>query len=274
MRLVRRDAQKKINLPVLTRPEHLNWPQSPLKLVDRYKTIRIIGKGQYGTVLLVKDRSTKAKLAVKRYLAKKKEELSVEQELLVFLKIQHSEPQHHPNVVRYISSFCARPNCMDDDNRCLVIEYVKGCSLQDLLESLRIPLLARKARNRILKSAARGLSFLHSKGVAHRDIKPANIVLRKTKRKDVFDAVLVDLGLACFEGLHVGAHAEEQLLAGTIDYMSPEARRPSTRLTMRVWMQSDLYALGIVGRQVNADSAKYTPLLHKSSKKRTLEHLL
>lgn len=162
---------------------------------------------------------------------------------------------------------------MAEDDRFLVIEQVKSKSLKELLDGLRIPLLARRSRNSILQRSARRLAFLHAKRVAHATSSLQTFFLRK-KRKNVFDAVLVDLGLVCFKGLNLSAQPEEFLLGCTIDHMSLEDKCASTRLTIRVWMQSNIYALGIFGRQVNADLAMYEPLLDKNSGKRTLVLLL
>jgi predicted ATPase/predicted Ser/Thr protein kinase len=114
----------------------------------------------------------------------------------------------HPNIVRMIAAL------EDEGRHYLVMEYVAGGSLQDLLEttrSLPIP--------RVLEMAldlADALTRAHRLGIIHRDLKPANVLLAGdgTPR-------LTDFGIA-----HVAESprlTQTGILMGTVDYLSPEA---------------------------------------------------
>jgi predicted ATPase/predicted Ser/Thr protein kinase len=115
---------------------------------------------------------------------------------------------NHPNIVRMIAAV------EEKGRHYLVMEYVAGGSLHDLLEaqgSLPIP--------RVLEIAldlADALTRAHRLGIIHRDLKPANVLLAEdgTPR-------LTDFGIArVSEGPRL---TETGILVGTPDFLSPEA---------------------------------------------------
>ena len=73
---------------------------------------------------------------------------------------------NHRNVVRCTTRW------RTDDQLWLVMEYIPGRSLADLLE--QGPLSPEDAV-RIGAQVAEGLAAAHERGLAHRDVKPANI---------------------------------------------------------------------------------------------------
>ncbi len=127
----------------------------------------------------------------------------------------------HPNIV---TAYDAGEH---EGSPFLVMELVEG---RDLFQHVQEqgPLPVKKAVNCILQ-AARGLEYAHGKGIIHRDIKPANLLL------GVDDTVrILDMGLASFRP------AEDEALAGTVDYLAPE----QTGETRRADQRSDIYSLG------------------------------
>ncbi len=117
----------------------------------------------------------------------------------------------HPNIVRMVAAV------EDGGRHYLVMEYVAGGSLQDLLEATRpdrsLPIL------RVLEIAlelADALTRAHHLGIIHRDLKPANVLLAEdgTPR-------LTDFGIArVSEGPRL---TQPGVLVGTPDFLSPEA---------------------------------------------------
>ena len=94
----------------------------------------------------------------------------------------------------------------------LVVEYMDGGSLQDIVETGGCnsePVLANIAC-RVLH----GLSFLHKNRQIHRDIKPANLLINHHGNVKVSDfGIVKDMG----EG-----EAAAETFTGTFTYMSPE----------------------------------------------------
>ncbi len=133
----------------------------------------------------------------------------------------------HPHIVATIDAGVAsgRPY--------LVMEYVRGLTLQELLEQRGT--CDERTALRIILDIAGALRFMHQRGLTHRDIKPANII-----RTPEGVVKLVDLGLARPLGDETWAVAEAGMAVGTPEYMSPEQTRGQSDLDIR----SDLYSLG------------------------------
>jgi serine/threonine protein kinase len=114
------------------------------------------------------------------------------------------------------------------DEACLVVEYVPGRSLAEVLREG--PLDPERAIG-IASQLAEGVAAVHACGLVHRDIKPANVILHEdgTPR-------LIDFGLAAPLG---GRRLQGP--SGSPPYMAPEqAKREWDRIDFR----TDVYGLG------------------------------
>jgi serine/threonine-protein kinase len=60
----------------------------------------------------------------------------------------------------------------------LVLEYVSGGSLADLLRGSPLP---PKAAARLVETLAEAIHYAHQQGVIHRDLKPANVLLQRSE---------------------------------------------------------------------------------------------
>jgi WD40 repeat protein/tRNA A-37 threonylcarbamoyl transferase component Bud32 len=137
----------------------------------------------------------------------------------------------HPNIVR------AYDIDQDDKMHFLVMEYVDGDSLQELVEK-EGPLDVGRACNYAYQTAL-GLQHAHENGLIHRDVKPANMLVDRQGAIKI-----LDLGLARFffdfrDNL-TKEHQSETIL-GTADYLSPEQALDSHEVDIR----SDIYSLGL-----------------------------
>jgi tRNA A-37 threonylcarbamoyl transferase component Bud32 len=113
---------------------------------------------------------------------------------------------------------------------CLVMEYIRGCNLeQDAGAVPRDP----TASAALVARVARALAASHRRGVLHRDIKPRNILIDQDGNPR-----LIDFGLARLEDAW-RTPPEGGGLAGTVGYMPPEQARGEPPAP-----QSDLFALG------------------------------
>lgn len=104
----------------------------------------------------------------------------------------------------------------------------------------------------VMRSLARSLTALHSKGVIHTDIKPANILLSAETCRKIH---LIDFGMAQKIG------PELQAIWGTWRYLHPALKRPGTddhssawftRILARGGPYIDIYAMGVVALEVFA----------------------
>ena len=147
---------------------------------NRYMTK--IGAGGYGTVYMYKTKPTGFKIAVKRvdlgfrnYKLKKQVD-ALKQEIKVLRTLKHR------HIVRYYKML------LDDNSVSLLMEYVKGGSIYDLISK-------QGALNEIeisgyCQQILQGLAYLHEKKIVHRDVKCANILLDNSICK------LADFGLS------------------------------------------------------------------------------
>lgn len=141
----------------------------------------------------------------------------------------------------------------------ILMEYVDGLTLRQLLNSAHGPMPAREALE-IVPQICDALQYAHDRGIVHRDIKPENILLDKQGRVKV-----ADFGLARITAPHVAnepapttapspppplspadANAHLTKIMGTPAYMAPE----QTATPGTVDHRADIYALGVVFYQI------------------------
>jgi serine/threonine-protein kinase len=141
----------------------------------------------------------------------------------------------HPAVVRVIDYGEAGVGA------CLVMEYVEGENLYDVLqEGAMAPLRAL----RLLYQLAEGLAAIHDKGIIHRDLKPENVLLTKGLRGE--QARLLDFGIARLVEPDTASNLSQVgLVVGTPEYLSPEQA-----VGAPVDTRSDLYSFGVLAYRV------------------------
>lgn len=113
----------------------------------------------------------------------------------------------------------------------IVMEYVEGKSLADLLENKELH--SEKLMLDVAVSVLKALSYAHGKGITHRDIKPGNILVSEDGTIKV-----TDFGLAAVSD--APSLTMEGSLIGTPAYMSPEQARGEA-----VDQRTDLFSLGV-----------------------------
>ena len=173
----------------------------------RYEKGKLLGRGAVGRVYLGRDQQTGEPVAIKELMTEwatrapdAVERFRREGEALRKL--------NHPNIVKVLATL------EENDQLYLVMEYVGGGSLADLLKRQHQLPIAQVISIGLELSDA--LSRAHHLEIIHRDIKPGNILLAAdgTPR-------LIDFGLAHLAGYPALTTARQ--LLGTIQYLSPEA---------------------------------------------------
>ncbi|RCJ20465.1 hypothetical protein A6S26_26440 [Nostoc sp. ATCC 43529] len=93
----------------------------------------------------------------------------------------------HPNIVRVIDYFEEG----DSNTPCLVMEFIAGENLYDLIEGEVITPLPEIEAIKYICQIADALAAMHQNSIVHRDIHPGNIMLREGNQP-----ILIDFGLA------------------------------------------------------------------------------
>ena len=143
----------------------------------------------------------------------------------------------HPNICT-IHDFA-----LDEDGTAyLVMEYIEGVNLADLLRSQGPPGLAMTLQ--IAHQALLALGYLHRRNVVHRDIAPDNLML--THDEDGHPRIkLIDLGIAKALDKPGGDLTSTGVFLGKLKYASPE-QYGSLAAGEKIDARSDLYSLGVV----------------------------
>lgn len=208
---------------------------SPKTIVERFSISNLqtdlLGNGAMGDVYRGVDLQTGVAVAIKAL----KSELVNEAPELVSRFIREGEALrklNHPNIVKMLNAVEEREPATGVVSHYLIMEYVRGGSLRDLLDrSGQLPI------DRVLQIALElsdALARAHHLNIIHRDLKPANVLLDTDG-----SSRLTDFGVA-----HVESSprlTQSGVLMGTPYYFSPEACQ-GKKLDARI----DIWSFGIV----------------------------
>src|SRR5256884_8326906 len=136
--------------------------------LGRYEPIRLLGEGGMGKVYLARQTDLGRQVVVKvmhdHIAADAKFRERFQRETLVMASFQH------PNVVTLYDA-----SLNDPQGPCIVMEYIKGITLDTLLQ--RNGRLAAPRVGRLLYQLCEALQAAHAEGIVHRDLKPANLMI-------------------------------------------------------------------------------------------------
>src|SRR5438067_5590994 len=195
--------------------------------IGKYKVLERLGSGGMGSVFLCEHKFMRRRVAIKVLpTAKADDPSSLER---FYREARAVAAVDHPNIVR------AYDIDQDENLHFLVMEYVDGTNLQDLVKKIG-PLEVVRACHYIY-GASVGLQHAHEMGLVHRDIKPGNILVDRAGVVKI-----LDMGLARFfhdtEDILTKKYDENVL--GTADYLAPEQALDSHGVDIR----ADIYSLG------------------------------
>jgi serine/threonine protein kinase/tetratricopeptide (TPR) repeat protein len=195
-------------------------------IATRYEIIEAIGRGGMGIVYRGRDTQTGELVAIKHL---KPDLVNENLELLErFVREGNLLRQlNHPNIVTMLGAI------EEAGNHYIIMEYVSGGSLKDLLD--REEQLSVRRALEIALDLADALTRTHRLQITHRDLKPANVLISEdgTPR-------LTDFGIARDEK-SVNKLTATGSLMGTYHYLSPEACSGET-----LDPRSDIWSFGIM----------------------------
>lgn len=169
---------------------------------SRYRRVRKLGQGGFGTVWESMDTQLNRKVALKIAHAP-----SAEVEERMQREARALAALNHPNCVRVYDLV------EESDGLALVMEYLDGQALAFAVDSFGP--VDDVAAARLWSTMASALLAAHDKGVLHRDVKPSNIIVDPKGLPH-----LIDFGIARSRG--DSSMTATGMMIGTPDYTAPE----------------------------------------------------
>ncbi|MCJ1715324.1 Stk1 family PASTA domain-containing Ser/Thr kinase [Curtobacterium sp. VKM Ac-2922] len=194
------------------------------RMIDqRYRVRSRIARGGMATVYLATDVRLERRVAIKIMHGHLADDAAFRERFIQ--EARSAARLSHPNLVGVYDQGA------EDDTAYIVMEYIPGITLRDLLQEHRA--LTPEQTTDILRAVLAGLASAHRAGIVHRDLKPENVLLADDGR-----IKLGDFGLARASTQNTATGAA---LLGTIAYLSPELVTRGAADS-----RSDIYAVGIM----------------------------
>jgi serine/threonine-protein kinase len=221
--------------------------------IDKYKVLKKLGSGSFGSVYLAQDPKLHVQVAIKVFKVKDATLLSqvtsAANDPLSVLKQRFIDEAH---TLRKLSSnpYIVEMYYFDeleDGTPYYVMPYIQHSlvdelgkdafsqgSLEETPKELHPTKIASSKAIHYLTQISQALSAVHENGLVHRDIKPANILINSQNQVQ-----LSDFGIA---KLPLSEQSQTGFGMGSRNYMSPEQQESAKH----VKAASDVYSLGVL----------------------------
>src|SRR6266481_28065 len=195
--------------------------------IGKYIVKRELGRGGMGAVYLAEQPGLGREVAIKELILSAVADPTALKRFLQ--EAQVMARTSHPNLVQ------VHDLEQIGDANYIVLEFVRGRSLRDMVNQGPVPLPQTFA---VMHGVMQALDYAHKHAIVHRDMKPENVLL-----SDDGMVKVADFGIARLtDDTGVGGTATKTgTTVGTPQYMSPEQVASS-----KVDGRSDLYSAGIM----------------------------
>jgi HEAT repeat protein/tRNA A-37 threonylcarbamoyl transferase component Bud32 len=192
----------------------------------RYKYVERIGKGAFGTVLLMEDTVVDERLILKFLNPNVSEDEEIMKRFVH--ELRYSRKITHHNVIRIYDFLFIQ------GNYAISMEYFPSHTLGSEVVGEKPMPLARALGFGI--DICTGMEVAHAVGIVHRDLKPANVLINAEGLLKI-----VDFGVAAAQ-----REGDTQLTKTGYVIGSPKYMAPEQILGKKVDQRADVYALGVI----------------------------
>jgi protein kinase len=189
-------------------------------IMERYKILKLVGDGGYGSVYKALNKTTGEIAAIKRM----KKKFTSWEECMSLREIKSLRKLSHPNIIKL------KEVIRVNDELNFIFEFLE----QNLYQIMRDnpSTLTNKTIKSIIKQSLQGLAYMHKNGFFHRDMKPENLMMQSGALK------IADFGLA----REIRSKPPFTDYVSTRWYRAPEILLRSTSYNSPV----DIFALGAI----------------------------
>ena len=213
-------------------------------LEGRYKYIDRIGRGAFGTVLLMEDTVVDERLILKFLNPNVSEDEEVMKRFVH--ELRYSRKITHPNVIRIYDFLYIQ------GNYAISMEYFPSHTLGSEVVNEK-PLELKRAMQFGIDICT-GMTVAHQQGIVHRDLKPANVLINQEGLLKI-----VDFGVAAAQ-----REGDTQLTKTGYVIGSPKYMAPEQILGKKVDERADIYALGVMLYEMTTGVPPYSRGDHMS----------
>lgn len=215
--------------------------------IKRFKKGKRVQKGGFGIVYQVEEKETGIIYAAKIIDCGDDEQACntiIEREVGIMTLAKH------PTIVKFIGY--SKLDFHDENNVVIIMELAKNGSLSNVIKSIQENNgpkdYSNTSKQIILVGIARGMKYLHDRGIIHRDLKTGNVLL-----DEKFCPKITDFGMS--KSMEFGHSYSQSQYGGTIPYQAPEILR-NTPYDRKI----DVYAYGILMYEIIHDSFAFPEL--------------
>jgi serine/threonine-protein kinase len=206
-------------------------------LAKRYRFVKQVGKGAFGTVLLMEDLMVNEMIILKFLNPQVASDENIIKRFVYELRFARRIT--HPNVIRIYDMITF------GESSAISMEYFPSNTLSTKLTPGK-PMALNRAVSTIREVCA-GMASAHEANVVHRDLKPSNILIND---RDIVK--IVDFGVAAATQQIDARLTRTGLLVGTPTYMAPEQV-----LGREVDARTDIYSLGVIMYEILTGQPPY-----------------
>jgi eukaryotic-like serine/threonine-protein kinase len=215
--------------------------------ISHYEILEKLGEGGMGLVFKARDLQLGRFVAIKVLIAAVGE--SAEHRARFIQEARAASSLNHPSIITIHDIITI------EQGECIVMEFVRGKTLADMIEEGRIPGVDCL---KVATQIADAVAAAHSIGIVHRDLKPANVMVTpeglakvldfglakmavEDEGKDALGGAFGDMDRTVSIHMTTRPKTAEGAIVGTVAYMSPEQAQGHF-----VDARSDIFSFGAV----------------------------